>query len=70
MFGNKHTSEGTIGTVVAYRKAAVDAYLTVDTGSGNMIDAVLTRPRFDTLGIHNGTRVLISTDGTVIGLSS
>ncbi len=60
MFDNKYTKEEIIGTVISYRKTAVDTYLVIDTGSDNFIQSTVTRPRFDTLSIYNNSKILVS----------
>lgn len=63
MFTHTATEDGIEGTVVGYRKAAVDAYVLVDTGSGDYVQATVTRSRFDTMGLAFGSRVLVDGEG-------
>lgn len=58
MFGHNKDSEVLgDGVVVGFRKAAVDAYVIVDLGAGDYVQATMTRTRFDTSGLHNGSHV-------------
>lgn len=62
MFGHKETGKSRQGYVVGVRKGAVDAYVLVDTGSG-IVQADVTRPMFDIMGIRRGSEVLVSGSG-------
>ena len=58
MFNHKDDSEVLgDGVVIGFRKAAVDAYVIVDLGEGDYVQATMTRTRFDTMGIRNGSYV-------------
>ncbi len=70
MFRSNYAGNYAEGTVVEYRKAAVDAYVLVDTGNGAPVEITITRPRFDTLGISKGTRVMLATDGALLGVGA
>ncbi|MGN0098117.1 MAG: TOBE domain-containing protein [Candidatus Methanomethylophilaceae archaeon] len=45
------------GIVVGFRKVALDAYVLVDLGTGDYIQATMTRSRFDSMGLRNGSHV-------------
>lgn len=70
MFRCNYTGSFAEGTVVEYRKAAVDAYLLIDTGNGAPVEITITRPRFDTMGISKGTKVRLTTDGALLGVGA
>ncbi len=70
MFGNNNTTAVATGTVVAVRKAAVETFVTVDTGSGDLIRITMTKPRFDSLSISTGSKVVVGDHQNVIGIAS
>lgn len=70
MFGHKNNDAVTTGTVVSVRKAAVETFLVVETGNGQRVEVTTTRPRFDSFGIANGTKVVIGSHGNLVGTAS
>lgn len=70
MFGNNSNSAVTTGTVVSIRKAAVETFVTVDTGAGDLVKITMTKPRFDSMSISTGSKVVIGDHQNVIGIAS